>query len=169
MNITSDLSKKLILASAALVVLVALGAWFVVVDKTTTPKETPASQVNSETRNSDPSFTEVKSQLISGFPQFPVYPGAQLEYSAKREKTSTPEGDFRAKWEIKDREAVDKVLQWYLTELPKYGWVITEPSSDREAMGEQGAQIAKNGLTATINVEAKEGKTEILVLIPGNQ
>ena len=101
-------------------------------------EQSPAPKLEVAT---DPSFTEVKDKLIEGFPEFPVYPGATLEASAKVNSEGQTDMGYRVKWETHD--PVPKIARWYERELAKAGWKVT-PSSDPQSEGEQVIKIEKD-------------------------
>ena len=108
----------------------------------------------------DPGFPEVKGQVISGFPDFPVYPGATLVASAKTNRADQPDTGYRVKWEAQD--SVIPVMNWYQDELSKNGWTYEVPN-DPDATGEQVAQIKKAGWEGFVESELEDGATEIVV------
>lgn len=114
----------------------------------------------------DPSFIEVKEQLIVGFPKFPVYPGAKLLDSSKVKVSSTASRGYRAHWEIQERR-VPEVMQWYIKELKVEGWRIDQSSADPQNYGEQIAKVSKGGTVAYLRIELLEENTiEIEVDMP---
>ncbi len=109
----------------------------------------------------DPNFPEIKGQLMPGFPQFPIYPGATLEASAKTNPEGQPDTGYRAKWVTEGN--VPTVMKWYQNELPKNDWQF-DPPKDMNNTGEQVAKIAKGNLSGNIVIEAGQGsKSEIVV------
>ena len=116
------------------------------------PKEEVTKQVAT-----DPNFAEVKGQLLPGFPEFPIYPGAELVGSAEVNLPDEPNQGYRVKWTTYD--PVPQVMDWYLEELSKTGWVVEEPN-DPEAEGEQVANIHKGGFKGHIAVESEGSEGE---------
>ncbi|GEM_PF-5245174 len=109
----------------------------------------------------DPSFREIKVQLIPGFPSdFPVHPGAKLEASAKTNPENKPNTGYRAHWVTQD--SVVTVMRWYEKEFPKSGWTYEVPN-DPHNTGEQVAQIKKGNLTGYIAAEKEGNAVEIVV------
>lgn len=121
-------------------------------------KQTPSSSPQVAT---DPSFTEVKGQVLPGFPSFPVYPGATLVASAKTSPEGVENQGFRVKWSAGD--SVPRVMAWYQVELPKTGWRI-EKTDDPDNLGEQVVQISSDGFNGNIAIETSQGNIiEIIV------
>ncbi len=111
----------------------------------------------------DPNKVEVKNQLISTFPSFPVYPEAKIVRSAKIGQA--PSRGFEAKWET--NESVPQVMSWYLSELKKEGWEIVTPPGDTYTTGEQIAKLSKEQMTVTLDIDQEsKNVTEIIVNIP---
>ena len=108
----------------------------------------------------DPSFPEIKGELIGGFPELPVYPEATLVASAQTNPAGQPPQGYRAKWVTKD--PVIKVMNWYEAELPKAGWHYTSPN-DQQSEGEQVAEISKGDFKGYIAAEIEEENIEIVV------
>ena len=108
----------------------------------------------------DPSFPEIKGELIGGFPDFPVYPGATLIASAQTNPAGQPPQGYRAKWVTHD--PVIKVMNWYEDDLPIAGWQYTPPN-DQQSEGEQVAEISKGDLKGYIAAEIEEENIEIVV------
>ena len=108
---------------------------------------------------------DVKGQLISGFPAFPVYPGAKLIESSKVKNSPDPTKGYQAEWEAQ-AESVAKVMDWYLKELKSTGWEILT-LDDPKGYGEQVANVSKDGNVVNLRVELSEpGMIEIKVDIP---
>lgn len=110
----------------------------------------------------DPSFNEALGQLLPGFPEFPLYPGAELVGSAEVNLPDEPNQGYRVKWITKD--LVPQVMGWYLEALSQTGWVVEEPN-DPEAEGEQVANIRKDDFKGYLAVESEgsDGEVEIVV------
>ena len=153
-------SQILVSLGILVVLFIALSGWLV----------TPRRQSNNEagTTNlsklevaTDPSFPEVKGKLISGFPDFPVYPGATLVASAKTNRADQLDTGYRVKWAVQV-DAVPNVMEWYQDELSKNGWTYEVPN-DPNATGEQVAQIKKSGWEGFVESELEDGATEIVV------
>ncbi|OGY25918.1 MAG: hypothetical protein A2Z11_02045 [Candidatus Woykebacteria bacterium RBG_16_43_9] len=154
MNIKRNHIVVLVVLGSLAVVLTGLSMWFGGIRQQSTEK-TQKLEVAT-----DPNFPEVKGKLISGFPQFPVYPGATLVASAKTNRVNQPDTGYRAKWETKD--AVIKVMRWYQDQLPKSGWKYEVPN-DPTAAGEQVAQIKKSGFEGFVEAESEQKGAEIVV------
>src|SRR4030067_1863615 len=150
----------LISVGTLVVIFIVLSGWLVTVRKQSNNEAGTTKTPNLEVAT-DPSFPEVKGKLISGFPPFPVYPGATLIASAKTNRANQPDTGYRAKWETKD--AVIKVMRWYQDQLPKSGWKYEVPN-DPNAAGEQVAQIKKSGFAGFVEAEREPQKdTEVVV------
>ena len=65
-------------------------------------------------------FTEIENKLIADFPVIPIYPGTQVEESYK--KVIAGKTGYEAEWITTDER--QKVLNFYMNELPKNGWVL---------------------------------------------
>jgi len=107
----------------------------------------------------DPSFPEIKGRVISGFPDFPVYPGAALVASAKTNRADQPDTGYRVKWTVQGEVPI--VMKWYQAELPKSSWQI-EQSVDPNNPGEQINQISKGNFNGSLLVENDGTVTEII-------
>ncbi|KKU94383.1 MAG: hypothetical protein UY22_C0014G0004 [Candidatus Amesbacteria bacterium GW2011_GWC1_48_10] len=106
----------------------------------------------------------VEEQLVEGFPQIPVMPGAALVGSGKG-----GEGDgmrYSARWETMER--VPGVMQWYKQELVKFGWVVSILPADLMAEEIQLLTVEKAGESMYLSVIRKAGadKTEIVAEFP---
>ena len=119
----------------------------------------------SEVETAEPGKTEIEGGVIYDFPQFPVYPGANIVSSYKKE-----EGDrvgFSTSWV--SGEPVGEITNWYVGELQDLGWIILI-SPDPDPLGEyseQFIQVAYGELKANIIIEAGEGKyTQIDIEFP---
>lgn len=89
----------------------------------------------------DPNFTEVKGELIEGFPSdFPMYPNATLVASAKVNPEDVSDQGYRARWEVKDGSTTTDIILWYKKELAMKGWKFTDPN-DMSGVGELIAKI----------------------------
>ncbi len=156
---------KVLIIIGVLVISIGLTVWFIKSGQRSTNEAIPELQTQEVA--TDPSFTEVKGQLIPGFPELPVYPGASIVASAKTNPEIKLDIGYRAKWKASD--PVLKVMKWYLEELPKYGWNV-EPPNDPNATGEQVASIAKEDLKGYLEVASEsEAETEIWVEVRKNQ
>ena len=136
--------------------------WIIIAREHAGPKVDQTSQQNIPKLEvaTDPGFPEVKGQVISGFPDFPVYPGAALIASAKTNRADQPDTGYRAKWGTQD--SVIAVMKWYQAQLPKSGWQYTPPN-DPQSEGEQVAEISKGDFKGYIASEIEEGNNEIVV------
>ncbi len=155
-----------LILAAVLVVLIVGGLWFYgqgersFTNFVNKPQQSPIPKMEVAT---DPSFKEVKGAIISGFPiDFPVYPGAELEASAKTNTEGMPDRGYRVKWVT--HEGVIKVMDWYLAEFKKTGWVITEAPTDPKSPGEQVTHIKKGMFDGYIAAETEgtDGEVEIV-------
>ncbi len=142
------------LTIAALILLLVLGVTFKLVTKDR--KENPPELLVA----TDPSFTEYKGQLMSDFPEFPVYTGATLVGSAKVNTDDIADQGYRAKWTTSD--PVIKVMKWYQEELIKAGWKFEE-NNDIVSEAEQIAKISKDELEGYLAAELEDEETEIVV------
>ena len=159
--------KTILIAILLSIPIIASVALLVALQKNLQPVQNIAPTTKLEVAT-DPNFQEVKGQLIPGFPQFPVYPGAVVKKSLKAKQVQDPAKGYRAEWEIPQKKSVPEVMQWYLAELKNQGWVINEPPVDLQTYGEQVSKISKGDLMAYLNVEIGDdnNSTEIMVDIP---
>ena len=119
-----------------------------------TPGQTPEITV-------EPGKTELEGQLIAGFPEFPVYPGANIVSSYKKQ-----EGDkvgFEANWEAD--ASVNEIIVWYIDALRESGWVFEE-EPELDYTSEQQLIARKDETTVYLTAEREEGVTEINAEIP---
>ncbi len=109
------------------------------------------------------SIEKAQGKVISGIPDFPVYPGAHVEYSyIKREGKRT---GYEIEWEAP--AGVETLTKWYIANLPKYGWVLPDvpiPMRDSEVM----IDASKNGRPVRLIIENEDGlpESEIAVEFP---
>lgn len=117
---------------------------------TRSPKQEPTSQSQYES-----------DEDLIGFPEFPVYPDAEVETAEVRLPPHHAPGDVLATWSTADKVGV--VMQWYVATLPTSGWSV-EPPSDPFESGEQIISIKNTGYSGYLVVEVEEeGNTEILL------
>lgn len=153
-NLNKQSGSVQIFIVLAVVVLAAAG--FIYYSKNTVPVKKEIA--------TDPNFKEVKGELLPGFPtDFPIYPGATLVGSSNNNVEGKPDNGYRVKWTSHD--GVVKVMAWYLQELTKNKWIITEKPTDPASSGEQATHIEKNGLSGFVAAENEgaEGEVEIVV------
>ena len=112
----------------------------------------------------EPGKTELEGELVAGFPELPVYQGAALVNSYKKQ-----EGEkvgFEANWEID--ASVSEVMIWYIDALSESGWVFEEVPEDVDEVFEQSLIAQKDETRVYLTVEREEGaeKTEISAEFP---
>ncbi len=117
-----------------------------------------------------PNYTELKGQLAAGFPQFPVYPSAELEESHKKNDAIENMRGYSANWMIEGNHSVTEVMNWYRTELIKAGWTIKETGEENNSIAEQTIKALKADQAAVVIIEKGEkddpNEIEVLVDIP---
>ena len=152
---SKKLSGFLVLAFFVL----SIGIGLALLKKPKDTKVTPASQAPEITI--EPGKTELEGQLVVDFPEFPVYPGANIVSSYKKQ-----EGEkvgFEANWEVD--VSVGEIMVWYIDSLSQSGWVFEEePVVDRTS--EQFIIAQMDELRVHLSVEREEGITEINVEVP---
>lgn len=133
-----------------------LAALLQIRDTSLRPTPTQAPYIQEPENN----IVEAEGELVEGFPEFPVYPGAEIHESAVRRQAYNTGRDIYAEWTTND--SVIEVMRWYEQELSKLGWSIGEPN-DPENPSEQIIQITKDNLSGYVAAEDEEGTTEIVV------
>lgn len=112
----------------------------------------------------EPGKTEVIGQLVSGFPQFPRYPGAVVKSSYKKQ-----EGErvgYEAVWENDD--SVSEVIEWYRVRLRELKWKEVDFSETVISGSEKFLHAKMDGLEVflAVEVDGEVGLTEINVEFP---
>jgi hypothetical protein len=107
-------------------------------------------------------FSEAIGKLLSGVPEFPAFPGANLTGSAAQALKGTTPKAFRIKWTT--TEPVPAVMAWYQKTLSEQGWSYVAPDSDASIV-EQVARISKGNVEGFVAAEETDGLTEIVVSI----
>jgi hypothetical protein len=119
----------------------------------------------------DHAMHHVEGQLVADFPAMPVYPGAVLEDSYKKEDAGKV--GYEASWVTTARFA--DVANWYVRALRDAGWLILEAPPLKMAPDDidvaTAIKVQRNEITATLFIEqeVEEGEglhTEIDVEIP---
>jgi hypothetical protein len=148
-------SKKFVVfASLALLILVlVVGGLWVISKKGETTVEQEQITVEKE---------ELQGEIVSGFPDIPVYARSELIYTYK--KMENGKNGYEGVW--KTDESVSVVMNWYIENLEQFGWNIIEPPDDLEADGEQYLVAVKGDLVLNLIVENEEGPTEIHAEFP---
>jgi hypothetical protein len=117
----------------------------------------------------DANFTEFQKQLAPGFPDFPVYPGAQIIVSRKETKATENKNGYSAEWTANGDKNVTDVANWYTNELVKKGW-LKDIGSQENGPAEVALKFTKVGQPAILNIEKGESTNpndiDILVHIP---
>jgi len=111
--------------------------------------------------STDPNFPEVKGRIISGFPDFPVYPSATLVASSLINKEGETVQGYRVKWKTNPGN-VPEIMQWYQSALQKAGWTFTA-NDDTQSLGEQVAPISKGDYRGYVAAEMEGDIIEIMV------
>lgn len=128
----AGIASILLLAGTVLVVVIGL-VFFLKSSSPSplTPTEPPLTVSTTPSQEKE-NVTELKGELVAGTPEFPVYPGAQVKKSYK--KDIDQKTDYVVVWEAKG--AVPQTMAWYAAELKKSGWQIEGPDFP-EAKDEQ--------------------------------
>jgi len=113
---------------------------------------------------SEPGKVDLDSELVAGFPEFPVYPDATIINSYK--KTEGAKVGYEANWKADD--TVAQIASWYYEALIDMGWNFEEQPNNFEEYGEQFFLVSKDDLTIYLTVELEPGisETEINVEVP---
>ena len=125
------------------------------------PKDTKITPAGQAPVTIEPGKTELEGQLVAGFPEFPVYPGANIVSSYKKQEESKV--GFEANWEAD--ASVSEVIVWYIDALRESGWVFEEEPDDL-SISEQSLVAKKDNLRVYLTVEEGVSITEINVEIP---
>ena len=150
-------SKKLFVLLLAFLVLV-IGVGVALLKKPKDTKVIPADQIPATV---EPGKTELEGQLVPDFPEFPVYPGANIVSSYKKQEESKV--GFEANWEVE--ASVNEIMVWYSDALKESGWVFEEePVVDETS--EQQLIVRKDETRVYLTVEEGVLITEINVEIP---
>lgn len=111
----------------------------------------------------EPPKTSTSQQLVSGFPEFPVYPGARLKSSHQ-----TPGFlNFKAVWEV--NQPGPPVMDWYITALSGGAWAIEEFPEAPDIKKRQFAQARNDHwrVYLAVSQENPEEPTQVRVdLVP---
>ncbi len=112
--------------------------------------------------NKTVSLQSQQGELVKEFPEFPVYPTAQIENSYVKH-----DGDrigYEAKWEMP--EPVSAVLKWYLERLPSEGWVLNDVPENLSIESEQFLIANKGEVAVYLTIERDGDKTEVIAEVP---
>lgn len=102
-----------------------------------------------ELEKGEPGKEELTGELVSGFPDFPVYPGAAVKTS--RESTGGTVG-FETVWEV--NQEVPEIMRWYMDMFAgDESWKIKEPPDSPESPGEQSAIVSRDNWDFYLTVE----------------
>jgi hypothetical protein len=105
-----------------------------------------------------PNYTTLQNQLVATFPDFPVYPGAEVIESRKLDGAVDGVKGYSADWEINGSKAtVDGVVSWYKTQLVNAGWTLTPIDPSNNVGVEQYVKVSKGSQNALVTIETGEG------------
>jgi len=109
-------------------------------------------------------FDKLQGHLVTGFPDYPIFPGASIIGSYK--KIDGERIGFEATWETNVPQGT--VADWYLEEFNKYkGWTIHELPENFDSP-ELVFLLEKNNQKSTLEIEREDDITEITVEFPLN-
>ena len=108
--------------------------------------------------------TEVISQLIPDFSDFPIYPGSVVINSYKKTESNSVGYEVN----LKSKDPVNQVMAWYQTQLSQREWRILESPDFPDSLRSQTLIVQKGPqkLILTVEDEHQVGKTEIGAEVP---
>ena len=160
--------RNFIIFSGLLIVILALTLGvYLVRQQTVQPASTEPREGFESALSKSPGLVEARGELVSGFPEFPVYPEVKLTYSSRYDLEE--ETVYRASW-ISD-DSLSQIAEYYGSALRKAGWTVTETKEPTQ--GDSLIEATKNNQTATLYIdqegrgglEDQEAPTRILVVI----
>jgi hypothetical protein len=107
-----------------------------------------------------PPVTIVEKEIIYGFPDFPIYPEAEIKSSQRTEKYGLEPISYQAYMDSHD--SVLNIIKWYKDTLTEEGWTIM-PNSDEENEFEQYLTVIRDKTKAVVFAEKEEGESFILI------
>lgn len=103
---------------------------------------------------------EEVGKMLAGAPDFPVYPGADVKKSFRKEKSGGIE--YLLIWEV--NAPVVEVMKWYGEVLRTTGWDVEGPDLP-QSDDEQNARLTKNDLVVNLLVRIDEdGENQMTVI-----
>lgn len=170
--------NKLVIAVAISLVILsgATATWFLyssvkakhsVADSSALP--VPSVQVQTDTVPTPiptQQIIEAPKAMVADFPQFPVYPGAEIVKSSQRAKAINTGKDLVAEWKVQG--SVIEIMQWYIPRLQEQGWTV-EPPNDPQAAAEQVAHLKKDNLSGYIGIEYSEDNQDVVEIVASFQ
>jgi hypothetical protein len=108
---------------------------------------------NYTTPSPEPTAAVIQTmgQIVSGFPDFPSYPSANVTSSQINQATETTAVSYQAYFNSTDN--VSTVINWYTQNLQASGWTIDRPADPLAQPDDQNIVVEKNGQKATVNAE----------------
>ena len=103
---------------------------------------------------------EEVGKMLAGAPDFPVYPGADVKKSFRKEKSEGIE--YLLIWEV--NAPVVEVMKWYGEMLRTAGWDVEGPDLP-ESDQEQNARLTKNDLVVNLLVRIDDDGEERMTII----
>jgi hypothetical protein len=85
----------------------------------------------SDLSTPNPNLTLVQGELLSSFPEMPVYPSAAI-VSSSMENISDKEVLYEATWSVSGDNLISEMSDWYSGELISDGWTKTDNSNGSE-------------------------------------
>jgi hypothetical protein len=106
------------------------------------------------TQTTLPVVKQAKGQLVAGFPDLPIFPGARITSTQHAEAVSAPfyqPASYQAY--LQSDKSVPEIIGWYTKNLQAAGWKMITPA-DPSTPSDQSIVMTKNSLTVSINVES---------------
>ncbi len=154
--------KKFILLAAVVIIFISVVTLIAKIKHQSQATLTQASETNIP---KDQLFTSVKNNLISQFPNFPVYPGALVSESRKFTGAVENNKGYSALWKLETADSVSLVADWYKSELIKDDYILDEILPD--GPDEQIIKAKKDGNSYILIMEKEDQSgIEILLDIP---
>lgn len=108
--------------------------------------------------------TEVYGEVVEDFSDFPIHPEAEVVNSYRKNENN------KIGYEIilSSSSPVVEVMNWYIDQLPLYGWEISELPQNRESKMGQNILAVKGPMKLILTVEDEHlgGETEISAEVP---
>lgn len=159
--------RNFIIFSGLLIVILALTlGLYLVRQQTVQPVSTELHEGFESALSKTPSLVEERGELVSDFPELPVYPEAKLTYSSRYNLEE--ETVYRATWGSND--PLSQIVPYYVNALKDAGWSVTEV--EEPPLGDSFIEATKNNQTATLYIdqgdnglEDQDASTTILAVI----
>jgi hypothetical protein len=106
-------------------------------------------------------IVEAEGELVDGFPDFPIYPGAELEKSNQ----STYQGRTAYSGTWISTGTVQKVMAWYRDQAKQKNWEIIDDPSNPASGQEQHLNLNVDGQLINVTVELEDNQTKPEIII----